>query len=110
MELASKRSSAFSAKPDAFLACQLGFKRPPVTSARRPSATWVIIFDSHTQHLLHHVQHVAAFREAGSALEIRTPEAAAVGFSGRRLTGTRAGPASPSAAALKKMPRRLDAE
>jgi len=44
----------------------------------------VIIFDSHAQHLLHHVQHVAAFREAGSALEIRTPEAAAVGFSGRR--------------------------
>jgi hypothetical protein len=32
----------------------------------------VIIFDSHTQHLLHHVQHVAAFREAGSALEILT--------------------------------------
>ena len=31
-----------------------------------------------------------------------------MGFSARRLTGTRAGPASPSAAALKKMPRRLD--
>jgi len=73
MELASKRSSAFSAKPDAFLACQLGFKRPPVTSARRPSATWVIIFDSHAQHLLHHVQHVAAFREAGGASPVHAP-------------------------------------
>jgi hypothetical protein len=42
----------------------------------------VIIFDSHAQHLLHHVQHVAAFREAGSAFEIRTPEAAAVASAG----------------------------
>jgi hypothetical protein len=33
----------------------------------------VIIFDSHAQHLLHHVQHVAAFREAGDASPVHAP-------------------------------------
>jgi hypothetical protein len=49
-------------------------------------------------------------RQSRAASPAPRPARRRVSRGGRRLTGTRAGPASPSAAALKKMPRRLDAE